>query len=324
MDFEYVVFLLVSFLAVVLLLEGVYLVWRDWRGAEVRQLDRRLRRLTGQTRERAKGVLLKNDEDERAMRVDRLLRQLPRFDTLSDITRQAGLSIGATQFLVNVALAALAVGLLALIFKVGVLLAMMLSLATVLGAFAWLASTRRRRLEAIEKQLPDAVELIARSLRAGHALSPSLQMVAEELPEPIAREFRITAEEVTFGISLNEAMTQLARRVPLDDVRFFVIAVILQRETGGNLAEILDNIGHLIRERFKLLGKVRVLTAEGRLSAWILTLLPFGTAVMIQVVSPGFMSVLWTDPMGFKLVLCAGAAMAVGIVWMWNLVKIRV
>jgi tight adherence protein B len=144
------------------------------------------------------------------------------------------------------------------------------------------------------------------------------------MSEPIAGELRITHEEVNFGISLPQALLNLAARVPSTDLRYFVIAVLIQRETGGNLTELLDNLSRLIRQRFKLLEKVRVLAAEGKLSAWIVGLLPFVVAGIINLNNPKFMQVLWTDPLGIKMVWAALIMMLLGILWMRKMIRIHV
>jgi tight adherence protein B len=166
--------------------------------------------------------------------------------------------------------------------------------------------------------------MISRALRAGHAFSGALGMVGEEMKGPIGPEFRTTFEEINYGVALDEAMTNLAMRVPINDLRYFVIAVLIQRESGGNLAEILDTIGNLVRDRLKLFDKIRVLSAEGRLSAWILGLLPFCTAGLILVVNPGFMRILWEDPMGVQMVGGAVLSMFMGVLWMRKIIRIRV
>jgi tight adherence protein B len=149
-------------------------------------------------------------------------------------------------------------------------------------------------------------------------------MVGTEAPEPIASEFRKTFEEINYGIPLPEAMGNLADRVPSVDLRYFVVAVILQRETGGNLAELLGNLGSLIRERFKLIGRIRVLSAEGKMSGYILAGLPFAVALMIFVTNREFLSVLWTDPAGPQLLGGAAVLMLAGILWMRQIVRIKV
>ena len=182
---------------------------------------------------------------------------------------------------------------------------------------------RGRRLHGIEQQLPDALDLMGRAMRAGHAFPTAVQMVANEGPEPIASEFRITFDEVNYGVPMQDALGNLATRVPVADLRFFVVAVAIQRETGGNLTELLDKLARLVRERFRLMGLLRVLSAEGRLSAWILTVLPFALVGVIHFVNPKFISILWTDTAGLYAVYASISLMAVGIFWMWRTVKIR-
>jgi tight adherence protein B len=183
---------------------------------------------------------------------------------------------------------------------------------------------RHKRMQQIEQQLPDALDLISRALKAGHAFPSGLQMVSEEAKDPIASEFGIVHDEVNFGVAVPTALTNLANRVPSTDMRYFVIAVLIQRETGGNLTELLGNISSLIRERLKLLGKVRVLSAEGRMSAWILCALPFVLAGVINLIHPKFMAVLWTDPMGLKMIYAALVMMMLGALWMRKIIRIRV
>jgi len=185
-------------------------------------------------------------------------------------------------------------------------------------------SAKQKRITTIEQQLPSSLDLMGRAMVAGHAFPSALQMVGTEMPEPIASEFRIVFDEINYGIPTSEALMNLIQRVPSTDVSYFVIAVLIQRETGGNLAELLGNISELIRARLKLLGTVRVLSAEGRLSAWILTLLPFVLGAVLQLVNPEFVSVLWTDPNGLRMVVIALILMVFGIFVMWRIIKIRV
>jgi tight adherence protein B len=183
---------------------------------------------------------------------------------------------------------------------------------------------RAKRLRQLERQLPEACDMLARALRSGHAFSLAIDMVGTEFAEPMGGEFRATFDEINYGVSLNEALANLAMRVPIRDLRYFVIAVLIQRETGGNLAEVLDGITALVRERFKLFDKVRVLSAEGRLSAWVLGLLPFIVGMLMLFLNPGFLQVLWQDPMGLKMTIAALSSMAVGVVWMSRVVALRV
>ena len=155
--------------------------------------------------------------------------------------------------------------------------------------------------EVRRRQLPDAMELVARALRAGHSLAAGMHVVAEEMPAPICKEFGRVYEEQNLGIPLEEALKGMCDRVPNLDLRFFVTCVAIQRQTGGDLAEILDRIGHVIRERFKILGQVKALTAEGRLSGIVLIALPIGLFLMMLYMKPDYIELLWKDPMGIKM-----------------------
>ena len=324
MDYLLLTFVVIGFLAVVLLFEGGYLVWNSYRGAEARRVQRRLQALSAGGQESPESVLIKKRLLGNTTAVERILLRFPRVHQLDRLLLQSGLPLTISTFLWMSAMGMLA-GLLVWAF-VG--LPLLAGLACVAGGASFpsirVLRTRRKRLKAIEEQLPDALELMARALRAGHAFLSALQMVGTEGPEPIAREFRTTFDEVNYGVAMQDALMSLATRVPVTDLRFFVIAVSIQRETGGNLAELLDKLGMLMRARFKLLGTIRVLSAEGRLSAWILSLLPFVLAAVINVVNPKFMSVLWTDPAGTYLIVGGLIVMTFGIVWMWRIIKIRV
>jgi tight adherence protein B len=183
---------------------------------------------------------------------------------------------------------------------------------------------RMRRLARIEEQLPDAADFIARALRAGHSFSNVLQIVGNELPEPLSGEFRIAREEINYGVPLGEALHNMASRIPLTDLRYLVIAILIQRETGGNLAEILTNISHIIRGRLRLAAQVRVLSAEGRMSAWILGLLPFAVGAMLVLVNRAYVMVLWTDPQGVKLLQIALVMIIIGVIWLRKVIRIRI
>jgi tight adherence protein B len=188
----------------------------------------------------------------------------------------------------------------------------------------WLWIKRRRRLSKFGSQLPDALELVARALRAGHSLAAGLHVVGEEMPSPIADEFGRVFEESNLGIPVEEAMNNLCERVPNMDLRFFVTSVAIQRQTGGDLAEILDKIGYVIRERFRILGQVKALTGEGRLSGIVLIALPFALFVFMLNTKADYVESLWTTDLGKKMSAAAIVAQILGALTIRKIVNIKV
>ncbi|GAA7767209.1 MAG: pilus assembly protein TadB [Burkholderiaceae bacterium] len=313
------------FVAVVLSVEAIYLWWNNAHGPAAKRIEARLRALSAGGHVSAERLsILKKRLLSDSPRMQRWLMSVPRIGALDRWLEQSGSTWSVAQLFGYCGLVVLcAVALIPLV---------PVPLPIILGcvAFVWLLPflhvmrLRTKRLKQMEVQLPDAVDMISRALRAGHSFAGALGMVGQEIKAPLGPEFRTTFEEINYGVALDEAMTNLAMRVPVGDLRYFVIAVLIQRESGGNLAEILDTIATMVRERLKLFDKIRVLSAEGRLSAWILGLLPFGTAGLIMVVNPGFMRVLWEDPIGWRMVGAAMTSMIFGVLWMRKIIRIRV
>lgn len=325
MDLAFLLFVLALFIAVVLLLEGAYVFWESKKGPEAKRLQQRLRLLEGGKVQSESISLLKSRVLSDLPLFDRVLHSLPRVSSLDRWVLQSGVATSVGRLLSLTLLAGVATFLVALLLNVPPIVAV-LFFALPACSIPWVvvARCRAKRLHKFEEQLPDALDLIGRALRAGHAFPIAMQMVATEATDPIASEFQAAFDEINFGVPMSEAMMSMAARVPSMDLRYFVVSVLLQRETGGNLAELLDNLSTLVRERFKLMGRVRVLAAEGKLSAYILVALPFFTAGAIFTVAPKFMEVLWTDPMGLNMVFGTIAMMIVGVFVMWRIVKIRV
>jgi tight adherence protein B len=322
---SFYLFALLLFVAVVLLLEGSYLWWNSVKGPEARRIEQRLRAMSAGSHDDAQGIsILKERLLAETPSLNRLLLGVPRLHQMDRLLEQSGLSWSVAYFLVLTAIAAVA-GLLIggfLGLNGWVIAALCVALAAL--PLLYVLGRKHKRLVQIDQQLPDALEMMSRALRAGHAFPSALKMVGDEMSDPIAAEFRIAFDEVNYGIALKDAMLNLATRVPITDFRYFVIAVLIQRETGGNLAELLDSIATIVRARHKLAGTIRVLSAEGRLSAWILCLLPFVLAFVISLLNRQFISVLWTDIAGIKLVLSAVALMVIGVLWMRSIIRIRV
>ncbi len=234
---------------------------------------------------------------------------------------EAGLSWTAGGLLVRTlmsgGLAALLGGLLG-----GTVLAMILGLLAGIIPYAYARRTRTRRLRAFEEQFPEAIDLIARSLRAGHTFTTGLGIAADEIPLPVGPEFRRVFDEQNFGMALPEALKGMAWRVPVLDARFFVTAVLTQREAGGNLAEVLDNLASVMRDRFKVKRQIRVVSAHGRITAWVLSLLPPAVAAVLYALSPQFMRVLIDDPLGVRLIFFAVTLQVIGTIIITRLVQV--
>ena len=177
-------------------------------------------------------------------------------------------------------------------------------------------------MKKFERQLPEALGLIARALRAGQAFPSGLKMVADEFDDPIGTEFKETLDEINFGVSVTDALKALSSRIECTDLKFFVISVIIQKESGGNLAEILENIAGIIRERFKIQGRIQSLAAEGKLSAYILVALPFAIALVFLIINPEYIKLLLSDIIGEIMIIFAIVMMSIGILVMRKMIRI--
>ena len=243
---------------------------------------------------------------------------------LNNLINQSGAHIGvSTVVLLSVGCAVATAVLVSALFH--------LAWAAVPGALAGgalpvlaLMRKRSKRLRRFEEQFPEALDLLSRAIRAGHAFTIAMGMVADEAPDPIGPEFRKTFDEQNFGIPLKDALANFAERVPLVDVRFFVTAVLIQRETGGNLSEILDSLSHVVRERFKILRQVRVYTAHGRLTGYVLMALPAALAITLSFINPDHVNLLFEEHLGHMMILAAIVLQVVGYIWISQVVKIEV
>lgn len=319
------VMLVLVFIAMLLLLEGGYLLWQSYRGKEAKKIGKRLRAFSSGSLHGAQAQLLKEGMMSELPAFERWLSSMPRAQGLRRHIEQAGLDWTVSRLLLTSAMLGLLGCMVLYSFaRQPALLSVLLGLVFAALPLGYVGMKRRRRLEKLEQQLPDALDFMSRALRSGHAFSSALLMVGEETADPIAGEFKIVHDEINFGVSMQQALTNLSDRIPLTDLRYFVVSVLIQRDTGGNLTEALDKLGNLIRERLKLFSKVRVLSANGRLSAWTLVLLPFALGGVMNMMNPGFMSPLWTDPIGETILKVMLTLMAAGVLIMRKIIKIRV
>lgn len=325
MDSIYYGFAVLLFAAVILLVEGAYLWWHSTHGGEAQRISRRLRLMSGGAEGGSGEVsILKQRRYSKNDDIDKLLHQMRLANAIDRLILQAGVRWSVSQFFVASGAMMLSGFVMVQVWEVPLMAKLVIVTLLTCIPHAMLRRARRQRLIKIEQQLPEAADFIARALRSGHSFTNVLQMVGSELPEPLCGEFRAAHEEINYGVPLNEALHNLADRIPLTDLRYLVIAVLIQRESGGNLAEILHNISHIIRERLKLVAQVRVLSAEGRMSAWILGLLPFAVIVMMSVTSIKYISMLWTHPTGVKLLWFGAGMIFFGVLWLRRVIHIRV
>ncbi|MFO0952865.1 MAG: type II secretion system F family protein [Isosphaeraceae bacterium] len=252
------------------------------------------------------------------------MKFLPSVDGLSQLYEQADVNMPFNRFMMAVALLAVAGGVIPVAFGLHPLLAPVGAAAMGGIPFLWLMKRKQARLKKFVDAMPEAVELISRALRAGHGLASGLKLASEEMKGPIAFEFGRVFEEQNLGIPIEVSLRGMADRVPVMDVRFFVIAVIIQRATGGDLAEVLDKIGKLIRQRFELHGHVKALTAEGRLSGIVLLALPPGLLGFLSVSNYSYVAPLFNSTMGNRLLLITAALQVVGAWMIKKIVAIKV
>jgi tight adherence protein B len=278
----------------------------------------------GVTTDEEVGDILKKEALSDVPWMDELLQMLPFSQRLQTLLAQADSNWTVGKLLVGSVLLALCVFWIAT-FKVPTLA--LAAAAGVVGGvipYIYLVGKRAARLRRFEELLPDAIDLMSRGLKAGHAVNSAIEMVAQEVPDPVGTEFRRVFEEQNFGLPLREALINLAHRVPLQDVNFLVTAMLVQRETGGNLAEILDKTTFVIRERFRLKGQLRIYTAQGRLTGWILTALPVGMFFILDFLNPDYEGIMLTDPLGQKLLYLGLILMVVGWYAIRKVIDIKV
>jgi tight adherence protein B len=321
--------MIISFLVFVFalfLVLGAYLLATHGSDAKRVRLQKRLQDalLHSSHVEDVEVVLARNELMSEIPWVNRSLVQLQSALHLKKMLDQADLQITPSRLLMFSGMAgmlgALATSVLTYLIPVIVLV----GLATACIPLVHVWWKRKRRFDAFLEHLPDALDLMSRALSAGHAFSEALHMVSTEMPEPIATEFRKTYEEQNLGLSLKLALENLTERIPLLDLRMCITAVLIQRETGGNLAEILEKVAYTIRERFRIMGDLKTLTTSSRMSAWLLCALPIFVALMVTVMNPDYMSVLWRDPRGHYLIAAALFMQITGMLIVRKILKIQI
>jgi len=269
-------------------------------------------------------ALLRDEMLSKIPAFDTLLRRSERVSLLQKMLAQGNVDIRAGNFLMLCGASSVVLGVFAIVAGGNLMFGWAGALLGFFVPYAYASHMRSRRFQKFEEKFPEAIDTLSRAVRAGHAFTTALEMIANELAEPVAGEFRQLYEEQKFGLPVRDALINLTERVPLVDVKFFVTAVMLQRETGGNLAEILDNLAYVIRERFKILRQVRVHTAQGRLTMMLLMALPPTIVVFMLTLNPGFIRPLFVDPIGHALVVAGITLQTFGYFVIRKIIRIQV
>lgn len=312
------------FIVLVIVVELLIYGYKNMRSPNRAKIRKRLRKSVYAEDNQAGTDILRKRVLSEIPFLNRLLLKTPGILKLDNLISQANATYPIGFFIL------LALFLAVLGFLVGNtviknrLLAVMLMFLCGSFPFLYLLILKQKRTEKFKKQLPEALDLMSRALKAGHAFTNGLKLAADEFDDPLGPEFAEVLDEINFGVSVSNALRNLAKRVECPEIKYFVVGVILQRETGGNLAELMGILAFLIREKFKFQGKVRTLSAEGRLSAFILIALPFGIAGWMWFSNPKYLDPLLTDPIGKIMIIGAAIMMVFGIIVMKKLVAIEV
>ena len=293
--------------------------WRLRRDALATLKDRDLREPSPEVQ----GSLIRARADRDSGFLTELADRVPWLWDLEHVLVQSGLSWTLEKFAARTGVVAAMAGVIALLIFGSRWVAAGAFLLAGITPYLYARWRRRKRIQKLEMQLPEAIDLIARAVRAGHPLSAGLGMAAEEAPEPLASEFRITFEEQKFGLPFEEALLGFGDRVEIVDARILITAILVQREVGGNLTEILETIAETMRDRFNLKRQVRVYTAQGRMSGYTLAALPILVGLVITVINPDYMTVLLHETVGRGMLVGAAALQLIGFIWIRNIVDVR-
>ena len=316
---------ILTFLVVLVLFLGVWVFAGEERTQE--QVRKRMSAVHKAEKRGEVNLSLKLVRDEMMSNMPwlhRLMLQWAWSSKLQDYLVQAGMTTKPAKIVLFTGVCGVGAYLIASFFLPHFYLALPIAIVAAFIPIAVVMFRRRRRLRKFEETFPEALDLLGRAVRAGHAFTTGLEMISKECAEPLAGEFRTAFEEQNFGLPLRDALLNLSERVPIIDVQFFVTALMIQKETGGNLAEILDGLARVIRERFRIYRDVQVRTAQGRLTAGILIALPIAMLGILSVLNPKYIGILFTDPQGPVMLVTAGVLQIIGSMILWKIIHFEV
>ena len=316
--------LIVLFVTSVFIIELFVYAYKTLRNPHRKIIQRRLKTLSSSEYANDSHDITRKRVLSRVPLLNTILLHTPGVRSLERLLQQANVQSPLGVFILLAAVLALIGYLASSLLTINRVIPLIFAASLVVIPFLYVIRKKKKRMDKFQKQLPEGLELIARSLRAGHAFTSGMKLAADEFDDPLGPEFKETLDQINFGVSVSDALKNLAGRVDCPDLRYFVVAVILQRETGGNLAEIIESIGYIIRERFKLKGKIRILAAEGKLSAIILVAIPFFVIIALRFTSPEYINALFFEPAGRIMGAVALVMMVMGIFVMKKVISIKV
>jgi tight adherence protein B len=319
---------LLAIIVFVVVAGGVFLAGSllDERNARARLLRDRLAAVqkAAERKPSEELALLRDEMLSEIPALDNILRRSERISNFQMLLSQAGIEMRAGNMLILCLVSGVVLGLVAMIVGQQVIFGWAGFFLGAILPYSYASYRRGKRFQQFEELFPEAIDTLARAVRAGHAFTSAIELISNEVGEPVSTEFRKLFEEQKFGMPVRDALLNLAERMPLVDVKFFVTAVMLQRETGGNLAEILDNLSYMIRERFKIMRQVRVFTAQGRLTMLLLMALPPVIVVVMEIMNPSFIQPLFTDHLGHIAILIGITLQTIGYFVIRRIIHIQV
>jgi tight adherence protein B len=318
------IFITMIFVTVFLLAQGLVVPVFGESARARKRLQERLQQLDGGDNEPSYSSMVRQKHLRKLTSIERALEELPMLTSLAGTIEQAGYSMLAYRLVLLSAVLAATVGLITWYLVRLPLPALGLAVIAFAAPIVKVRHDRNKRISKFEEQLPDAIDIMRRALKAGHPFSSTLKLVSQDMDAPVAKEFEITFNDISYGNNTRRAMLGLLTRVPSVTVMALVTSILVQKETGGNLAEVLEQIAKVIRGRFRFHRKVKTFTAEGRMSAWVLALVPLILFAAIWVTTPDYLPMMTEDPRGQKLIMYAFISGAAGVVWIRRIIRIEV
>ncbi|MDA3789361.1 MAG: type II secretion system F family protein [Desulfobacula sp.] len=319
---DFVIISLIIFILALIIIELCLYAYRHSMSIKKAGIKKRIKKYTFV--EDDFGSILKKRDLSDIPFLNRLLSSISFVRSLDDLVMKANVSQSIGFYVLLAALLG-ALGFLGGSFFLHTnLYATIIAIALFISPFLYLVNKKKKRVEKFQAQLHEALDLIARALRAGHSFTSSMKLAADEFKDPLGTEFEETIDQINFGVSVPAALSHLSERIDCQEIKYFVVAVIIQRQTGGNLAELIESLAHIVRERFKFEGKVRILSAEGRLSGVILAFIPFAIGGWLQISNPDFMKPLFEDEIGRIMLGIGGIMMVLGMITIKKMVEIEV